>query len=93
MEIVCRQNVFLRTESKFVGGSMTETFFDTRTCKPACESKWIVVAAKRACLKHWHAAKFGRKDDQSRVQKSTLFQVLKQPCDWLVKDVAVDVVL
>ena len=68
IQIVNRQNILDGLESQFVSNSMTDSRLYSGPGENGREAIRIVVAAKRAFLKHGHATKL-RTPDDNRVFK------------------------
>src|SRR5262245_19853085 len=68
----------LRTKPEFVGLTDRNTRLNAAARKPHREAVRVVVASI-ASLRHRQPAKFGAPDDESRIEKTPLLQVLQQP--------------
>lgn len=64
MEVVSGGDVLLGTKSKLVSRAIAATRFHSSPGQPTGEAMRIVIASVSARLKHGHAAKLGRKDNQ-----------------------------
>src|SRR2546425_10258175 len=75
VEVVNGGDVLDGFVTKFVGGAKTECALYTCPSQPNGEALRIMVAAAGVFLKSRHAAEFGDKGDQSRIEQAALFEI------------------
>jgi len=74
--------------AEVVSFAVTHPALDPAAGHPGCEAAGMVVATVIVsvfnCLGEYGSAKFPGKDDERVFEKTSLFQILQQGCNWLV---------
>ena len=92
VQVVPGDNVLFGLETERIGGAERVRRAHSCTSEPCCEAEGVVIPAVGSRLEHRHAAELSAKDDQRRLEKAALSQVLlvavdvDDPSSWTLKD-------